>query len=189
MNSLKWVTPAFQPVTRFWWVTLTRGVLWATFGLYALSRSDLATFLIASLFGGLAILDGAANIANALEIRDPVLSSAWLLCGLASTGLGLIVVTLSPTQALEAVFCVSIWALATGLGAIAMYWRLSVGVAARRFVGLVGALSLCFAASLLLHPDTATASMVVFVGIYGLALGGVLILTALEGRRRAGPSR
>src|SRR4029453_13475079 len=102
-------------LSRFWWMTLVRGVLWILVGLVILAQPGISLLTLTLTFGIFAMADGIGCVVNAVGGRDE--HEHWwmlLLCGIAGVLVGIVTFISPQATALVLLFYVAIWALATG---------------------------------------------------------------------------
>src|SRR4029450_9029037 len=101
-------------LSRFWWMTLVRGVLWILFGLVIRAQPGISLLTLTLTFGIFAMADGIGCIVNALGGRaGPEHGWMLLLCGMAGVLVGIVTFISPQSTALVLLFYVAIWALPT----------------------------------------------------------------------------
>src|SRR5246127_1294743 len=103
-------------LSRYWWMTLLRGLFWILFGIVLFARPGISLLSLTLALGVILFIDGIINIANAVSGRKE--HDDWwvlLLVGLAGVGVGMLTFYHPQATALAVVFYVAIWAIATGL--------------------------------------------------------------------------
>lgn len=103
-----------QVLSRYWWMTLIRGVIAILFGIMLFVWPQISLASLVLLFGVFALADGIANVATAVGGRDEH-ESWWvlLLAGLAGIGVGIRTFFNPGATALGLLFYIAIWAVAT----------------------------------------------------------------------------
>ncbi len=58
-----------QILSRYWWMTLVRGVIWILFGVFVITQPALSLVTLTLLFGIFAMVDGIGNVVSAIGGR------------------------------------------------------------------------------------------------------------------------
>jgi uncharacterized membrane protein HdeD (DUF308 family) len=56
-------------LSRYWWMTLLRGVAWILFGMAIFAQPGISLVTLTLLFGFFALVDGVSNVASAFGGR------------------------------------------------------------------------------------------------------------------------
>ena len=78
-------------LSRYWWMTLLRGIFWILFGIVIFARPGISLLSLTFALGVVMFVDGIINAANAFSGRKE--HDDWwvlLLVGLAGIGIGLL---------------------------------------------------------------------------------------------------
>ena len=169
-------------LSRFWWMTLVRGVLWLLFGLAVVAQPAASLVTLVVLFGVFALADGIGNIVSAIGRQEA--DNRWVLALIGLSGIGAGVLTLfNPgVTALALLFYVAVWAIATGLLQFVAAIRLRHEIKGEFWLALSGLVSIAFGVYLMARPGEGVLSVIWLIGIYALALGIILIALALRAR-------
>src|SRR5262245_3817514 len=170
-------------LSRYWWTTLIRGVIWVLFGIVAFTRPGISLFTLTLLFGGFVFIDGIAHIVSAFGGRRE--HERWwvlLLTGLAGVLVGVLTFMNPGMTALALLFFIAVWAIATGFLEIVAAVRLRHEIRGEGWLVLAGLVSIAFGASLLFRPMTGALAVLWVIGAYALVLGIVLIVLSLRAR-------
>src|SRR5262245_19261956 len=100
-------------LSRYWWMTLLRGVVWILFGLIAFVAPGISLVALTLTFGALALVDGIANIVSAIGGRRE--NDTWwvlLLAGLCGVGVGILTFLAPAVTAIALLFYIAFWAIA-----------------------------------------------------------------------------
>src|SRR5215469_15645632 len=103
-------------LSRYWWMTVLRGVFWILFGVVIFARPGISLLSLTVALGIVILADGIINVANAVGGRKE--HDDWwvlLLIGLAGIVIGVMTFYNPQVTALAVVYYVAIWAIATGL--------------------------------------------------------------------------
>jgi uncharacterized membrane protein HdeD (DUF308 family) len=171
-------------LSRYWWMTLLRGVIWVLFGLVAFVRPGISLVTLALLFGAFAFVDGVAAVVTGIGGRHEH-EQWWLLLLLGLCGIGVGVMTfLSPgLTALVLLFYIATWAIVTGLLEIAAAVRLRKEITGEFWLALAGFLSVAFGLFVVARPGAGALALLWLIAFYAIAFGVALILLSLRVRR------
>jgi uncharacterized membrane protein HdeD (DUF308 family) len=175
-------------LSRYWWMTLLRGLFWILFGIVLFARPGISLLSLTLALGVILFIDGIINVANAVGGRKE--HDDWwvlLLVGLAGIGIGLLTFRNPQATALAVVFYVAIWAIATGLLEIVAAVRLRRQIEGEVWLGLAGIASVVFGVLLVARPGVGALTILWLIGVYAVAFGVVLLLLAF--RVRSGVKR
>lgn len=108
-----------------WWAHAAFGVLGVAAGMIALFRPGITAFALLMVIAAWAIVRGAFEIVAAIRLRKE-LTGEWLLvlAGIASIGLGILMVLFPGAGALAVVWLIGLQALIAGILLIALGLRL-----------------------------------------------------------------
>jgi uncharacterized membrane protein HdeD (DUF308 family) len=171
-------------LSRYWWMTLLRGLFWILFGIVLFARPGISLLSLTLALGVILFIDGVINVANALSGRKE--HDDWwvlLLVGLAGIGIGLLTFYNPQATALAVVFYVAIWAIATGLLEIVAAIRLRRQIEGEVWLALAGIASVVFGVLLVARPGAGALTILWLIGFYAVAFGVVLLLLAFRVRR------
>jgi uncharacterized membrane protein HdeD (DUF308 family) len=170
-------------LSRYWWTTLIRGVIWVLFGIVAFTRPGISLLTLTLLFGGFAFIDGIAHVVSAFGGRRE--NERWwvlLLTGLAGVLVGVLTFMNPGMTALALLFVIAVWAMATGFLEIVAAIRLRHEIRGEGWLVLAGLVSIAFGASLLFRPLTGALAVIWVIGAYAVVLGIVLIVLSFRAR-------
>jgi uncharacterized membrane protein HdeD (DUF308 family) len=170
-------------LSRYWWTTLFRGVLWMLFGVFAIFQPGISLVLLTLLFGVLALADGIASIAIAIAGRTT--NDSWwilLLSGIAALGIGLLTLANPQITASALLIYIAVWAIVTGLFEIAASIRLRKEIHGEIWVALAGLVSVAFGVFLLARPGVGALALLWAIAFYAIVFGMVQVVMAFEAR-------
>lgn len=171
-------------LSRYWWMTLLRGLFWILFGIILFARPGISLLSLTLALGVILFIDGVIEVTNALSGRKE--NDDWwvlLLVGLAGIGVGLLTFYNPQATALAVVFYVAIWAIATGLLEIVAAVRLRRQIEGEMWLGLAGIASVVFGVLLVARPGAGALTILWLIGAYAIAFGVMLVLLAFRVRR------
>jgi uncharacterized membrane protein HdeD (DUF308 family) len=166
-----------------WWVLALRGGVAILFGLAALLRPGLALEALILFFGAYAIVDGIFAIVGIFD-GTRAGTPRWLLLleGVVGILAGLIAFIFPGLTAVALLYPIAIWALATGLAEIFTAIRLRNEIQGEWALIAGGALSVIFGIVLAALPAVGILSLIWLIGIYAIAFGVLLLVTAFRVR-------
>ena len=170
-------------LSRYWWMTVLRGLFWILFGVVILARPGISLLSLTLALGIVIFADGILNVMNAFAGRK-VHEDWWvlLLIGLTGIGIGALTFYSPQTTALALVFYVAIWAIATGLLQIAAAIRLRRQLAGEVWWILAGIASVIFGVLLIVQPAAGALTLLWLFAVYAIAFGVLLVLLAFRVR-------
>lgn len=170
-------------LSRYWWMTVLRGLFWILFGVVILARPGISLLSLTLALGIVIFADGALNVMNAFAGRK-VHEDWWvlLLVGLTGIGIGALTFYSPQTTALALVFYVAIWAIATGLLQITAAIRLRRQLAGEVWWILAGIASVIFGVLLIVQPAAGALTLLWLFAVYAIAFGVLLVLLAFRVR-------
>jgi uncharacterized membrane protein HdeD (DUF308 family) len=168
------------------WKTIAlQGLIAVLFGIVTLVWPGLTIGALVLLFGAYAIVDGvfalAAAVTNAPEARDH--RAMLAIQGVISVAAGVIAFAWPGITALALLFVIAAWALLTGIVRIALAVRLRRVIENEWLLGLSGALSIAFAAVLVVTPGTGALVITWLIGWFALLFGVTLLALAWRLRK------
>ena len=171
-------------LSRYWGMTLLRGVIWVLFGIVVLVNPAISLVSLTLMFGAFALADGVASVVSAIGGRRS--NQNWwllLLAGLAGIAMGILTFISPGVTTLALLFYIAVWAIATGIFEILAAIRLRKEIQGEIWLVLAGALSVAFGAFVIVRPGQGALSVLWAIGLYAIALGLVLIMLAFKARR------
>jgi uncharacterized membrane protein HdeD (DUF308 family) len=176
-----------------WWALALRGALAILFGLAALLRPDIALEALILLFGAYALVDGVFSIVGVFRGTRGG-TPRWLLFieGVAGILAGLIAFVLPQLTAILLLYLIAAWAIVTGIAEIAMAFRLRREIRGEWAMIVGGCFSVLFGVILaVIGPVAGLFSLIWLIGIYAVAFGIMILITAfsVRSRERGGTDR
>ncbi len=161
-----------------WWTVALRGLAAITFGILALVAPATAFLSLVILFGIFAIADGV--LAFSLGGSGLVPRGAMYGRGIVSILAGVLALVLPQVTGLILLMLIAGWAIVSGIFEIAMAIRLRHQIEHEWLLGIEGGLSIVFGVMLFLSPLAGAIVLGLWVGIYALILGGMLVATGFR---------
>lgn len=170
-------------LSRYWWMTMLRGVLWIVFGVAIFVRPDISLVSLTLLFGSFALVDGVISAWNSLAGRQEN-EDWWLLlfAGLAGIIVGVLTFRDPAATALALQFYIAIWAIAVGTLQLVAAMRLRREVDGELWLALSGLASIAFGVFLFAQPAAGALVVLWLIGGYAIVFGVLLIALALNAR-------
>jgi uncharacterized membrane protein HdeD (DUF308 family) len=169
-----------------WWALAIRGAIAIIFGLAALLRPDIALEALILLFGAYALVDGVFAIVGVFGGTRGG-TPRWLLLieGIAGILAGIIAFVLPGVTAIVFLYIIAAWAVITGVSEIATAIRLRQEIRGEWALIIGGALSILFGVLLaIIGPVAGLLSLIWLIGIYAVAFGILMLITAFQVRGR-----
>ena len=177
---------ALPSETGHWWALAIRGGIAIIFGLAALLRPDIALGALILLFGAYALVDGVFAIVGVFGGTRGG-TPRWLLLieGIAGILAGIIAFVLPGLTAIVLLYLIAAWAVVTGVFEIATAIRLRQEIRGEWALIIGGALSILFGVLLaVIGPVAGLLSLIWLIGIYAVAFGILMLITAFQVRGR-----
>ncbi len=174
-----------------WWALALRGGIAILFGLAALLRPGIALQALILLFGAYALVDGVFAIVGVFGGTRGG-TPRWLLFveGIAGILAGLIAFVLPGLTAILLLYLIAAWAIFTGIFEIATAIRLRREIRGEWALIVGGAFSVLFGVILaVVGPVAGLLSLIWLIGIYALAFGILLLITAFRVRGEGSANR
>lgn len=184
----------FMTLARCWWSYVVRGAAAIGFGILTVISpgSSLATLLL--LFGGFALVNGVFTLRLALHDRRLPHWRYLILEGLASAAAGVLTLLWPRMSPLVLLLVIAGWSMVTGISAVVTAARLRRHVRGEWLLALSGGLSIAFGLVLSLFtgagglelvlwnlfPGAGTPAVVVWLGVYAIAFGALLLALGLR---------
>ena len=181
---------ALPSETGHWWALAIRGGIAILFGLAALLRPDIALEALILLFGAYALVDGVFAIVGVFGGTRGG-TPRWLLLieGIAGILAGIIAFVLPGLTAVVLLYLIAAWAVVTGIFEIATAIRLRQEIRGEWALIIGGALSVLFGVILaVIGPVAGLLSLIWLIGVYAVAFGILMLITAFQVRGRSAGS-
>jgi len=165
-------------LARHWWALALRGLLAVLFGILTLVSPGLTLFYLVLLFGAYAILEGIFNIISA--IRAPGHHWPLIVEGIIGIIAGVLTFMWPGITAVVLLYLIAFWAIFTGVLEITAGIRLRQHVTNEWMLILMGITSILFGALILISPGTGALAIALWIGVYALIFGVILIVLAFR---------
>jgi uncharacterized membrane protein HdeD (DUF308 family) len=174
---------ALPAETGHWWALALRGAIAILFGLAALLRPGIALGALILLIGAYFLVDGVFAIVGVFRgTRSGTPRWLLLLEGAVSILAGIIAFVYPGLTAIALLYLVAAWAIITGIAEIATAIRLRHEIRGEWALILGGILSVLFGVLLAVLPGVGILSLIWLIGVYAIAFGVLLLITAFQVR-------
>jgi len=170
-------------LSRYWWLTLLRGLIWILFGIVVFTQPTISLVTLTLTFGVFALVDGISNVMHAIGGHRN--NEHWwilLLIGLCGIGIGLLTFPKPAITTLVLLFYVAIWAIGTGLLEIVAAIHLRKEIHGEFWLALARLLSIAFGMLLVARPAAGVLSVLWLIAGYATAFGVMLVVLAFRVR-------
>jgi uncharacterized membrane protein HdeD (DUF308 family) len=170
-------------LSRYWWLTALRGLIWVGFGIFAFVQPVISLVTLTLVFGAVFLVDGVigliAGLGGGKEQED-----RWLLVltGVAGVVVGVLTFLNPAMTGLVLLFYVALWAIATGLLEILGAIRLRKEIRGELWLIIAGVLSVAFGVFILARPGTGALAILWIIACYAIILGIAIIALAFRAR-------
>lgn len=169
-----------------WWTVLVRGLVALALGLVAFAWPALTVTLLVMILGMYMLVDGAIAIVDAIRYRARIRRGwLWLLEGVLSFALGVLMLGLPAMTAHVVVVAIAIWAAVAGALRIVAAIELRKRIRGEGLLVAGGALSIALGLLLVALPGVRILWMAWLVGAWAIAFGLLFIGLALRLRNAA----
>lgn len=166
---------------KVWYWAVIRGVIAVIFGVIALVAPLTTAKSLAIVIGIFAIVDGLAEIMDAIRHREYGGVFGRVILGLISIGFGTVVLAWPGITAVVLVYTIALWAAFGGMFQMIVSLGLPDLKGGARVWGVVGGLiSMAFATLMFTQPATGLSVLLIIIGIYALMFGAVMITVGLK---------
>ena len=179
-------------LARNWWMIGLRGVVAVIFGLLTVLNPGITLAVLILLFGAYALVYGLFMAITAVAHRRGEPSWGILLAGgILSILLAVLTFLMPGITALALLYLIAAWAIVVGVSEIVAGIRLRREITGEWLLILGGALSVLFGVVLALFPGAGALALTLWIGVWALILGILLIALAFRLRswRRDHPAK
>lgn len=170
-----------MPLIRNWWSLVIRGLVAVLFGLITFAWPAITLSALVLLFGAYALVDGIVSLAGTVRaLRANERWGALLFEGIAGIVAGLVTFFWPAITALALTIVIASWAIVTGVFEIVAAIRLRKYITNEWLLVLSGVLSLVLGVLFIAAPLAGALAIALWIGIYALIFGGLLIALGLR---------
>ena len=166
---------------RNWGFVALRGVVAVVFGVLTILRPGVTLTVLILLFGGYAIVNGIFTIITAVANRHG--ESRWgslLVSGVLSIAFGIAAFLMPDITAVLLLYIIAGWAILTGVTEIITAIRLRKVITGEWLLIIAGVVSIAFGALLVVFPGAGALAVTLWIGVYAVMVGILLIALALR---------
>ena len=159
-----------------WWSLVLRGLVAILLGIITLASPGITLGALVILFGAYSLIDGIFNIVGAFRAsRAHERWGALVFEGIFGIVAGVLTFAWPAITTLALVFIVAAWAIVTGIFEIAAAVKLRKYIKGEWLLILGGIASVVFGVLLLLSPLAGALVLAIWLGVYALIFGGMLV--------------
>ncbi len=167
-----------RPKTWRWWTVALRGIAAIMFGILSVFAPGITFVSLVLLFGVYLIIDGVLALALASRPIEP--RFALIARGLVSIVAGIIALVFPGITAFALLLVIAAWAIVSGILEIVMAVQLRKQLEGEWLLAVEGVLSIAFGVVLMVAPLAGAIVLGLWIGVYALVLGGMLVTTAFR---------
>jgi uncharacterized membrane protein HdeD (DUF308 family) len=164
-----------------WGAVAIRGVAAVALGLIALIVPGFSLMALVFTFSAYAFVDGIFSLVSAVRGGSP--TAPWwvlMLRGIAGIGISVATIMWPGVTTVALVYLIACWAVVSGILEISAAIRLRKSISGEWLLALSGLLTAALGVALFAFPGIGALALVLWVGIYALASGLVLIGLSLK---------
>lgn len=173
-----------KSLTRYWWLLVLRGLVSVLFAGFAFLNPHAAFATLVLALGLFLLVDGAAALYLGMRMRGKD-AEWWVVVseGLLGVVLGLLTLANPDITGAGVILFVAVWCLVTGVFEISTAIRLRKEIDNEWLLGIAGAVSVALGLLMLINPTAGALSITLWIGIYALFFGLLLLILGLRVRR------
>jgi uncharacterized membrane protein HdeD (DUF308 family) len=159
-----------------WWSLVLRGIAAILMAIVTFLSPGITLLALVLLFGAYALIDGILNIAGAWRAAEA--NEKWvafLIEGIAGIIAAAATIFWPAITVVALVYIIAAWSLITGMLEIAAAIRLRKYITGEWLLALMGVISILFGVALMAFPITGALALTIWIGVYALLIGGLLI--------------
>jgi uncharacterized membrane protein HdeD (DUF308 family) len=163
-----------------WYTFAIRGAAAILFGVLTAFWPGVTVFVLVTLFGAYALVDGVATAVSAIRGRRRGHRGLLALSGLVGVAAGVITFVWPAITALALLYVVAAWMFVTGIAHIATAVRLRKELDKEWLLALGGALSVAAGLALAVLPGVGILALTWLIGAYAIVFGSILVALAVR---------
>src|SRR5215467_8034991 len=176
-----WRFTMLDALAKNWWALALRGAAAVLFGLLTFFLPGITLVTLVLLFGAYALVDGLFNVVAFFRVASH--HWAFLIEGVIGLIAGILTFAWPAITAITLLYLIAFWAIFTGVFEIVASIRLRKVIANEWLLLVMGLLSALFGLLILFSPGAGALAIVLWIGVYALIFG--IVLLALAFRLRA----
>ena len=159
-----------------WWSLVLRGLLALMLGILTLAWPGITVGALVLLFGAYALLNGVMSVVGAVTASRGHERWGFLVAeGVVGILAGILTFAWPAITLFILIYVIASWCIVTGALEIAAAVRLRKSISGELFLALAGAASILFGIMLMSFPVAGALAIGIWVGIYALIIGTMLI--------------
>lgn len=168
-----------------WGAVAVRGVLALAFGIVTLTAPSLSLLGIVFTFSAYAAVDGGLTLISAFGSRTAC-KPWWILAlhGIAATGIAMFTLAYPGITIVVFMYLIAAWSIVSGSFSVVAAIRLRKSIRNEWLLGATGLLAIALGIVLARYPAQGTLAFLLWVGIYALISGTLLIGLSVRLRHR-----
>ncbi len=168
-------------LARRWWLVLIRGIVAILMGIVAVLWSEITLVVLFFLFGAFVVSDGITAVWVGFTARsDGRVWTEMIAAGVIAIPFGVIAAVFPELTAITFVYVIAVFAIIRGVMEIAAAIQLRKVIDDEWMLVLAGVVSLLFGGILILRPGEGAIAMVLLIGAFMIAIGGMTVAFALR---------
>jgi uncharacterized membrane protein HdeD (DUF308 family) len=159
-----------------WWMLVLRGAAALLFGVLTLVAPARSLWALVMLFGAYALVNGVFELA--LAVRGPAGEPRWNSLAtesVVSIVIGVVTLLWPKITAVALLLFIAAWAIVTGVAQVVAAVRLRRQIQGEWMLALMGVLSIAFGVLLFVYPSAGALAVAVWIGVYALLFGALLV--------------
>ena len=167
---------------RTWWVFLVGGIASVVFGSLAFVNPGLALYVLAMFFAASILVDGAFNVAGALQHREKDGWWVMLLMGALGLAVGGVALLNPPVSMVALIYLVAFQAILLGVFLAMLGYKVRKATTREWILYLTGGLSVLFGVMVIANPVAGGLSIVYMIASWALVVGALKVYFGLKVR-------
>jgi uncharacterized membrane protein HdeD (DUF308 family) len=170
-----------EGLARNWWVVALRGVAAIVFGVLTILNPALSLAALILLFGAYALVDGVFSVIAAVSgRRNEPRWMALLISGVLGVLIGALTFLMPGITALALLYIIAAWAVVRGILELAAAIQLRKVIEGEFWLILAGVTSVAFGALMFAFPGAGAIALLLWIGVFAIALGILLVALAIR---------
>lgn len=168
-------------MSKNWWTVALRGLVTALFGLAIFTSPGMTVFVLVTLFGAFAIVDGLTAIFSSVLNRNDV-DGWWIIsiAGIVGVAVGVATLTWPAITTLTLLYLIAFRAIATGIFDIISAIYLRKEIEGESLMVLGGLFSMVFGGLIIAQPGTGALAILTVLAFYMVMLGILQVILGLR---------
>lgn len=177
--------PDRDALAQNWGAVALRGVLALTFGIVTLAAPVVSLLAIVLTFSAYAAVDGGLTLISAFGSRTPC-KPWWIVAlhGLFGTAIAMFTLAYPGITIVVLMYLIAAWSVASGIFSVIAAIRLRKSIQNEWLLAATGVIAIALGVVLAMYPVQGTLAFVLWVGIYALISGVLLIGLSMRLRHR-----